>query len=95
MDWLARLSIPQDGRFALIRNPDRRDVFRLRIRLLHCLDGDTHLCRPDLVRIVFNPPGVREYLSKFFLSDGTYDTLFIEQNASVARRSGVKRHHVA
>ena len=43
MDRLARLSIPQDGRFALIRNPDRRDVFRLRIRLLHRLDGDTHL----------------------------------------------------
>jgi hypothetical protein len=34
---------------------------------------------------VLYPPGLREYLSKFFLCDGAYHTLFIEQNASVAR----------
>ncbi len=70
MDGASRLAVPQHGSFALVGDPDGRQIARLEVRLLHGF-GD-HLLRaePDLVGIVFHPAGLGIDLFVFLLGRG-------------------------
>ena len=43
---------------------------------------------------MLDPSGLRENLREFFLSDRAYLAFFVKEYRSVARRSGIDRHHV-
>jgi hypothetical protein len=71
-DWFTRFSIPNYHRFALICDTDGRDFFQIDIRTADSVSSDFDLRRPDLVRIMLDPAGLREKLSEFFLGDGDH-----------------------
>ena len=63
VDWTPRRALPDDGRLALVGDPDRREIgcgdSRLRERVIR--RGEHAL--PDLLRIVLDPAGLRKVLS--------------------------------
>jgi hypothetical protein len=66
----------------LVRDADGRDVFEIEIRAANRVSNNFDLRRPDLVRIVLNPPGLGEKLSEFFLGDRDHFTGVIDDQGS-------------
>jgi hypothetical protein len=75
---LTGLSVPQEGRFALVCDADRRNVLPVP---KHILDG-LHLGKPNLLRIMFHPPRLREMLREFTLGDVANVTVVIDERAA-------------
>ena len=94
IDRLTGGSVPDNGRFTLVGNADRRDVFIRRADFLHCLTGRGELCLPDFTGVMFHPAGLRIKLCEFFLHHRAHFTLFIEKNASAAGCSRIQRHYI-
>ena len=69
MNRLAAGAIPNDDRFALIRDTDRRDVCRLQPRFRKYLARHVALARPDFLGIVFDPTRLRKVLAELALGD--------------------------
>ena len=86
--------IPDDCRFALIRNPDSRNVLRGHTDIRHRLRHNCHLRRPDFPRVMLHPTRLRIDLRKFFLCHAANRAFFIEKNTSRTCRSLVKRHDI-
>jgi hypothetical protein len=73
-DRLARFAIPDDRGLTLIGDADRGDVRRVEPRALDRLRRDGRLRRPDLLRVVLDPSGLRIDLPELLLRhrhDGT------------------------
>jgi hypothetical protein len=78
----AGLAIPDDGRFALIRDADGRDVLRAHLGPPQGFDGDADLRRPDFLRVVLDPPGRRKHLCEFLLGDRANRAVTIEDDGA-------------
>src|SRR5262245_16639880 len=85
VDRLAGLAVPDDRRLALVRDADRGHVFRPHARASERFDGDADLRRPDLLRIVLDPAGVRKNLPELLLRDAADRTVAIEHDGARAR----------
>ena len=94
VDRLAGLAIPDDGRFALVGDADGRDVLRAHLRPPERFDGDADLRRPDLLRVVLDPPGARKDLREFLLRDRADRAVVIEDDGARAGRALVERKDV-
>ena len=90
VDRLARDSIPDDGRLALVADADAAD---LEIGVPERGDGlghDGRLRRPDFDGLLFYPARLGEILRKFFLT-GYHDVAFVvEDDGAGAGRSLVE-----
>src|SRR5581483_673773 len=87
-------AVPDDGRFALVGDPDGRDVAGRQLRARQRFDRDADLRGPDLLRVVLDPSGLRKDLREFFLRDRTNGAVVIEHDGPRAGRSLVEREHV-
>src|SRR5581483_6146140 len=94
VDRLAGRAVPDDGRFALVGDPDGRDVAGRQLRARQRFDRDADLRGPDLLRVVLDPSGLRKDLREFFLRDRTNGAVVIEHDGPRAGRSLVEREHV-
>ena len=65
MDRIARRSIPDDRRLALVGDPNRRNLVCFDARLGESAARGAKLTFPDLQRIVLDPTGIGEMLRKF------------------------------
>ena len=95
VDRLSRRLIPDDGGLALVRDADPGDLGRRRADALHRLDRNAQHRRPDLVRIVLDPAGLRKILMKFTLRHAANAAVPVEQDAAVRGRPRVKRHNIS
>ena len=84
VDRLAGLAIPDDGRLALVGDADGRDVARPQVRAAEDLDGHGDLRRPDLLRIVLDPAGLRKDLLELALRDAGDGAVVIEEDGARA-----------
>ena len=76
---LARLTIPQDRRFPLVRDTHCGDIARTSADLgEHGLHRST-LRGPNLLGVVLHPAGLREVLRKFLLRTGDNATAMVEE----------------
>ena len=94
IDGLAVPLIPDDSRFALVRDADALDVLRPRADLSHGFLRNAQLRIPNLYGIVLHPAGLRIGLRKFLLCDAADLAPAVEQNAAIARRAGIERHDI-
>jgi hypothetical protein len=78
VNWLSSVAVPDDGGLALVRDANRRYIGRGGAHLLHGFEGYGNLRRDDLLRIVLDPSGLREYLVELTLRDRTHLSRFIE-----------------
>jgi hypothetical protein len=87
----AGLPVPDNRRLALVGDADRGDVARPDLRAAERLDRDADLRRPDLLRIVLDPAGLREQLRELFLRDRANRAVAVEDDGPRAGRSLVER----
>ena len=87
VDRYAGCPVPDDGRFALIGDPDRRNIGRRQVGLGKCLDGGFDLRPPDLVRVVLDPTALRIDLRVFFLADRNGIAAVVKNNCTTAGRA--------
>jgi hypothetical protein len=78
----AGLTIPDDGRFALIRDADGRDVLWPHLGPPERLDRNADLRRPDFLWVVLDPPGRRKHLCEFLLGDRANRAVTIEDDGT-------------
>jgi hypothetical protein len=78
VDWLSGVAVPDDARLPLVRDADRRYIGRGGAYLLHGFEGYGNLRRNNLLRIVLDPSGLREYLIELSLRDRTNCSALIE-----------------
>ena len=77
-DRLARLAFPKDGRLALIRDADGRDVCSIHAAFADDLLQHGKLRVPNLVGVVLDPAVLRIILRKFPLRHGGHITETVE-----------------
>ena len=70
IDRLARFTIPDDGRLALVGDAHRRDISRPYLGLAKHFNGGAELRCENLERIMFHPSGLRVDLREFLLRPG-------------------------
>ena len=90
MDGLPGLPVPDDRGLALVGDADRRDVRQPHLRAAERLDRHRDLRGPDLLRVVLDPPRLREELSELFLRHRDGDAVVIEQDGARAGGSLVE-----
>src|SRR5262249_11457922 len=73
-------AIPENGRLALVRHADGRDVFGLQLCFRQDGAGDFELAGPDFTWIVFDPARLGKNLLKLLLRDATNRAAVIEKN---------------
>ena len=94
MDRLAGLAVPDDGRFALVRDADGVDVPGSETRPRDRLGGYAQLRRPDLFRVVLDPAGLGEDLLELLLRDGRDVAVLVEDDRPRARGALIQREYV-
>src|SRR5262249_1827379 len=67
VNGVAGRAIPDDRRFTLIGDAERRDVGGTHTGARERFGGDADLRRPDFVRVVLDPSGLRKQLCEFLL----------------------------
>src|SRR5439155_23334690 len=95
VDGRSRTTIPDDGRLALVGDPDRRHLGSDDARLVErgtcrAFDG-----RPDLLGVVLDPPGPRKVLRQLGVPARADATVGIDDQRGRARRALVERENVA
>ena len=94
VDGLAGLAIPDDRGLALVGDADGGDVARPELRPAQRLGGDGDLRRPDLLRVVLDPAGLRKDLLELLLADGHDGAVVIENDGARAGRALVEGEDV-
>ena len=94
VDRLAGLAVPDDGGLALVGDADGRDVARPQPGAAERLDRDGDLRRPDLVRVVLDPAGLREDLLELLLRDADDGAVVVEHDGAGAGGALVEREDV-
>ena len=87
MDRFARVAIPDNRRFALIRDADRGDRLRAHAGMGQGLTSSCQLSVPDRFGIVFHFTGARQDLRKFLLRGGDDAPRPIEQDRAAGGRA--------
>ncbi len=85
MNRVAGGAVPDDRGLALVGDPDSRDLARFESRAAERLDGHADLRRPDFLRVVLDPPGLRKDLLEFFLRDRFDGAVAIEHDGAGTR----------
>jgi hypothetical protein len=80
----AGFAVPQEGGFALVGDADGGNVFRLRVGLGHCFQGNRDLRRRNLLGIVLHPAGLGKDLIELALGDRSQFSVVIEQQSARA-----------
>ena len=91
---LTGMAIPNNRRFPLVSNPNRRNLIGLDLGLNHYVWNHWLNAIPNLQGIMFNPPWLREVLRKFLLADRNLISVMVKDNRPWARRSLVNRHDI-
>jgi hypothetical protein len=65
---------------ALVRDADGSNIAPLRAGTSERFGSDGDLAGPDLLRVVFNPPGSRKQLLEFALRHGGDNAVVVEEN---------------
>ena len=94
VDRLAGVTVPDDGRLALVRDTDGGDVLRRRADLVHSRQRHAELGRPDLVGVMLDPAGLGEILGELLLRDAAHLALGVKKDAAVGRGARVQRHDI-
>jgi hypothetical protein len=94
VNGFARLTIPDEGGFALVRDANGGDIAGFGTGFVHGFDSDAELRRPDLLRVVLDPAGIRIDLFNFLLRDGADAPGMIEDNRAGAGRSFIEGENV-
>src|SRR5437660_563882 len=81
VDRLPGLAIPDNRGLTLVGDANGSRVAGLRSGLSKGLERHRNLRRRDLLRIVFDPSGLRKYLIEFPLSYRAHRSLLIEQES--------------
>src|SRR5439155_153366 len=95
VDGRSRSTIPDDGRLALVGDPDRRHLGSEDARL-----GERVTCRafdgrPDLLGVVLDPPGPRKVLRQLGVPARADAPVGIDDQRGRARRALVESENVA
>ncbi len=85
MNWSAGLSIPDDGRFALVRDADGGEIIGAYPGIAERGRNDLGRVVPDLERIVLDPAWLRIDLLVLFLGEPHDRTGLVEYDESAAR----------
>ena len=80
-------AVPRNGRFALIRDADRRDILGGDARLMHGLPHRVKLRLQDFHRVVLDKARARINLRQFPLTHTGHAAQRVEQHGSRAGRS--------
>ncbi len=94
VDRLARLLVPDNRRFALVRDADCSDVLGRGIDLIHGFLRHADLGRPDFHGVVFHPSELGEILPELLLRHADHFSPLIEENTAGARRPCIQGHDV-
>ena len=94
VDRLAGVTVPDDGRLALVRDADGGDVLRRRADLVHGRQRHAELGRPDLVGVMLDPAGLGEILGELLLRDAAHLAPGVKKDAAVGRGARVQRHDI-
>ena len=78
----AGFGVPNDGRLALVGDADGGDFLQGDAGLYDYLAHDGFLAVPDLLRVVLDESWLGEILSEFFLTDGAWSALVVENDGS-------------
>ena len=93
-DRLAGLAVPDDRRLALVGDADRGDVPRPDLRAAERFDADADLRRPDFLRVVLDPAGLRKDLCELLLRDRADGAVVIEDDGARTGRALIEREDV-
>ena len=94
VDRLAGVTVPDDGRLALVRDADGGDVLRRRADLVHGRQRHAELGRPDLVGVMLDPAGLGEILGELLLRNAAHLAPGVKKDAAVGRGARVQRHDI-
>src|SRR5206468_896788 len=92
---LARGAVPDEGRLALVRDPDRRDVLAARAGPPERAPRRAQLTLPDLRRIVLHPARLRKVLGELVLVDRRHRPLAVEEDGPRGGGALVEREQEA
>ena len=84
-------ALPEQRRLALVRDPDRAQVGRTHARVVHGRIRSLDHGRPDLLRVVLDPAGLREVLSKLAVAAAAHPELLVDDETGRSRRPLVDR----
>lgn len=73
-------AIPEEGRFALVGDTDGSNLIRSDRCAGNCFRRHPDLGRPDLLAVMFDPPGLGEDLAKFALRDAAHRPGLVEDH---------------
>ena len=90
VDRSPRMAIPDHRRLTLIRDADRRDLRLFDARLANRLLRRLNLYRPDLVRILLDPAGLRVIDAQFLLHEGDQICPLIKNRRAVLYRTRIE-----
>ncbi len=91
----ARIALPKDRRFALVRHADRRQIAGCRTSILERFASHHELRRPDRLRVVLNNAGRRQDLRKFLLGPPDFAAIMPENDCPAGAGSLVEGEDVA
>ena len=94
VDRLAGVTVPDDGRLALVRDANGGDVLRRRADLVHGRQRHAELGRPNLVGVMLDPAGLGEILGELLLRDAAHLAPGVKKDAAVGRGARVQRHDI-
>ena len=89
-DGAAGLPVPEDGRFPLVRQADRRHVGRGYRRVGHRRAGRCQLRRPDRLGVVLDDSRRRQDLRELLLRGGDDASAVVEDDRPAGRRALVE-----
>ena len=90
----ARVLIPNNSGFALVRDTDCCDIAGSKTGLLKSFLHNCRHAAPDLICIMLNPARVREILREFLLGNTNDFGVLVEDDCSVARSTCIQRHYI-
>lgn len=93
-DRLSGLAIPDEGRLALVRDANARDLDRLRAGQPNRLAGHGKLGGPDRLGIMLNPPRLGKQLRELLLRDGDNRSGSIKQDGARTGRPLIEGENI-
>ena len=94
VDGFSSSTVPDERRFALVGNPNSRNLCGRYLSLAQHGTSYTELGIPDLRSIVFDPSRLGKDLSKLLLRYRNNFTFPIEEDCSGTRRALIKRKDI-
>ena len=91
----AARALPNDGRFALIGDPDRGNLLGVQPSVAQSLTRYRQLRLPDFNRVVLDPARPRKILGKLLMTNNDRTAAFVKDDRSRARGTLVEREYVA